>query len=287
MHYRCKGELTVFLALTFSILIVFMVTILGGIRRYAAKTDIILAMESSLYSCFGEYNKYLYDTYHLKYIDTSYKGIEASDEILKDHFMTYMQENIKEDGTRITGLIVDSVDILDSRRLSDNNMENLYKQIKRYCESMESTNITERSRPDVVLIEYIKDCFGCALYQGRNCVRTGEIEYVIYGNDSDDLNILNAQNDYEEYLEECMDENYEYCDIDVCMNYEEYLYEQLNDLSYMHLLCGIRNLINENVRANGSPGIDLNECIYSLKVLVNISSIYDFDYSISRDFSSE
>lgn len=281
MRYKQKGEITIFAALIMSVLIMFIYVVTSGIRRYVAKSEVIMDMDAALVSCFYEYNKYMYETYHMKYIDTSYKDYEISDDNLTNHMMTYMQECMKEGNSIVTGLTVSNIQLQDVHRAGDNNYANMYEQIKKYCVSKDNT-LSECDKK-TILCAYIQECFGNDSAPGNNSIRVGEEEYIIYGYATDTLNRDAARADYEEYVyDNCVEECLYF---DEYIRYEDYISRRIQELSYETIMHRIAFLINENLSVNGSPNTDVEKCIYSASVVAEVESLYGYDYTINREYT--
>lgn len=281
---RKRAEITVFMTLIMSIYIMFAVSIIGSIRRYVAKNEIVTAMDNALFSCFGEYNKYLYERYHLMYIDPSYKSDISNPEELLSHFETYMQANMKNGNQSVTTLTVCNVTITDIKYATDNNCDDMYKQIQKYCMQNENISVYEGSMPRKVLYEYIVDKFSDSSVHDQDKVRSGEIEYIIYGKDTDYQNIEKAYAEYEEYIQELYGELSIINNNIDCMGYSDYLLMKLEKMTSIDMLMRLKNLINENLKGNGSNGMCFDDCIYSIELSVDVASEYGFDYSIKRAY---
>lgn len=71
-----RGGITVFLTLILSVLSGFIIALTGLTKRYIAKSEAVYAVDNAVRSCFAEYNRELFDRYHILLIDSSYKGYE-------------------------------------------------------------------------------------------------------------------------------------------------------------------------------------------------------------------
>jgi hypothetical protein len=90
-----KGEITIFLALSLTIICGFILAILESARVAVIRMEIEIAMDMGIQSIFAEYNRELLERYDLFFIDTSYGEQLPSIEALKSHFGTYVQYNLE------------------------------------------------------------------------------------------------------------------------------------------------------------------------------------------------
>ena len=99
-----KGEITVFLALILSIMLGLLSVLIESARVQLIRMNIESVMDSSLHSCFGEYDQKLFKRYDLIFVDTSYKGVsEAGTDNLVKHLLQYVSENTDYSGLGVTG----------------------------------------------------------------------------------------------------------------------------------------------------------------------------------------
>ena len=96
-----KGVITVYLAITFSILLSMMLGAIQAAKYSAYRVVCECALQSALFSAFGEYNKELLEQYDLLYIDLSYMTNQVSYKALTDRMESYMNENLKEPEDRL------------------------------------------------------------------------------------------------------------------------------------------------------------------------------------------
>lgn len=90
-----KGEITIFLALSLTIICGLILAILESARVAVMRMEIEIAMDMGIQSVFAEYNRELLERYDLFFIDTSYGEQPPSIEELKSHFGTYVQYNLE------------------------------------------------------------------------------------------------------------------------------------------------------------------------------------------------
>lgn len=90
---QTEASISVYLALTFTIMLSLILLIVEGARENAIRMKLECAMDLSLSSVFAEYNRPLLEQYDLFFIDTSY-GLEgASIDRLEGHLESYLDDN--------------------------------------------------------------------------------------------------------------------------------------------------------------------------------------------------
>lgn len=101
---RKKGEITVFLALILSILLGLLSVLIESARAQLIRMNIEGVMDASLHSCFGEYDRKLFERYDLIFIDSSYRGTDTAgtDSVVR-HLAQYMAVNVDYTDTSATG----------------------------------------------------------------------------------------------------------------------------------------------------------------------------------------
>ncbi len=90
-----KASITVYLALTFVIMLSFLLTLVEGARENAIRMKLECAMELSLYSVFAEYNREMLKQYDLFFIDSSYGQGQGSIENVEAHLKGYLEDNFQ------------------------------------------------------------------------------------------------------------------------------------------------------------------------------------------------
>ena len=89
-----KGVITVFLTLTLSVIAVFILMLERGVRIYIARSEAEYAVDNAVRSCFAEYNRELFEKYHILAIDSSYKTEEGGLDRIEEHFSAYISESL-------------------------------------------------------------------------------------------------------------------------------------------------------------------------------------------------
>lgn len=90
-----KGHITVFLALTLSLLMSLFTLTIEGARINAIKMQVELVTEMGVGSAFAEYHRQLLEQYDLFFIDTSYGNRQGSMANTAEHIRNYMQYNLQ------------------------------------------------------------------------------------------------------------------------------------------------------------------------------------------------
>lgn len=122
--YQAEGSVSIYLALTFTIMLSLILVIVEGARENAVRMKLECAMDLSLSSVFAEYNRPLLKQYDLFFIDTSY-GLEgASIDRLEGHLESYLKDNFamnEEPGIvkNLLELYTEEVNITDYSLASD------------------------------------------------------------------------------------------------------------------------------------------------------------------------
>ena len=252
-----KGGITVFLTLILASLSGFIIALTGLTNRYVAKSEAVYAVDNAVRSCFAEYNRELFDRYHILLIDSSYKGIDNGQDRIADHFALYMENGISKNELCY-------VQISDSGNVAENNYEYLYESGVRYAK--EVTGIDDRllgADDDAFFLTYLLDV----------CTDDGDIEYLLYGFDSCDENIRLAADDYEN-----REEGGE-------MTYDSYLCKRLESEGILLLRRRFAELLSDYMRGAGSPGFDPEECFHSVTFKAVLSSRNIGEYSVEREYA--
>lgn len=95
-----KGVITVYLALTFSVLLSIFISALEAAKISAYRLIAECAVQNGIISAFGEYNRELLKQYDLLFVDLSYQTDKASVNALSDHVGDYIGQNLSEPESR-------------------------------------------------------------------------------------------------------------------------------------------------------------------------------------------
>lgn len=90
---RQRGEITVFLALTLTIMISVLFTVIEAARNNAIQFQSECVADMALQSALAEYNRELLEQYELFFIETGYGSAEAGYILLEQHIQGYMEKN--------------------------------------------------------------------------------------------------------------------------------------------------------------------------------------------------
>ena len=252
-----KGGITVFLTLILSSLSGFIIALTGLTKRYIAKSEAVYAVDNAVRSCFAEYNRELFDRYHILLIDSSYKGYEKGRDRIADHFTLYLENGICSNELCY-------VQILDAKSVSEMNCEYLYESGVKYAK--EVTGIDGRlsgKDDDAYFLSYLLNV----------CTDYGDIEYLLYGFDSDEENVRLASGDYE-----TCPENEE-------MTYDLYLCNRLENEGILLLRRRFADLLTKHMYRNGSPGFDADECYYKVTFSAVLKGNNTGEYSVEREYA--
>ncbi len=119
-----KGQVTVFISLIISVMLVLGMTAHKAIRVNLVQEKCVINTRSIVSSVMSEYDSYIFDNYHILLFDKKYDGI--SEEEKEEQLKRLLQENL---GDNIT---VDNVDILGYKYLLDNDCDEFKNQISEY-----------------------------------------------------------------------------------------------------------------------------------------------------------
>ena len=123
-----RGEITVFLVLILSSVMSLIFVLTASVKRFMIRSEAILAMDNAVMSCFAEYNRELFDTFHILLVDSSYKGDTGGRDRVLEHFETYLFNSLSSNE-------VISTRIVSCSDAAQENYEYLYKSALRYAKS--------------------------------------------------------------------------------------------------------------------------------------------------------
>lgn len=131
MLYKFRGEITTALALMLSILLAFVGVVIESARAQAVRAQTERVMQIGLHSCFGEFNKDLWEKYDLLAVDCSYRAAKGSEERFAEHLKEYASVNFTEPGADAADWLkmqVEKVALQEKELLSDGEGGALYTQ---------------------------------------------------------------------------------------------------------------------------------------------------------------
>ncbi len=103
-RYGLRGEITIFLALILSSMLGLITVLISSARYRMIRMNTETLTDTALHSCFGEYDRKLFNRYDLIFIDSSYRGEDkaGADNVIR-HFTEYIQTNTDQSDTGATG----------------------------------------------------------------------------------------------------------------------------------------------------------------------------------------
>lgn len=126
------GYLTVFLALTLTVLLSLILTLVEGARINAVRMRTETAGNIAVRSVLGEFHRELLRQYDLYFIDASYGTGAASLENVQRHLTTYMSKNLESGGGDFTGTSLESLTLDAARFAADDQAKALREQVYAY-----------------------------------------------------------------------------------------------------------------------------------------------------------
>jgi hypothetical protein len=120
-RYSAKGEITIFLSLTFVLMLSFILTMLDGAILQTTKGDYRLAADLAIYSAFGEYQLELLEEYGIFALEGSYERGSYDETNLIDRMAYYGAIGIEQE--------IESIQLL-----TDNNGQAFREQVLYYME---------------------------------------------------------------------------------------------------------------------------------------------------------
>ena len=106
-----SGEISIYLSLVFTVLISMLLTVITSARGAATQVVFECAIESSLLSAFGEYNKKLLEDYDVLFIDMSYLSKSPDPVRLESRLNSYFEDNLHPESDEKLLFISDFIDI--------------------------------------------------------------------------------------------------------------------------------------------------------------------------------
>ena len=134
-----RGSVSIYIILMFAVLLSFILLIVEGARKNAIRLKTECAMDLSMSSALGEYNRELLEQYDLFFIDTSYGRKQATIDNTAEHIKGYLTENFEVSGHMskdLLGLAAEQVLITDYSLASDENGVLLKKQAVDYMKDL-------------------------------------------------------------------------------------------------------------------------------------------------------
>ncbi len=99
-----KGYMTVFLALSLTLILSLVFTVIEGARISAIRMKFECAADIGMNSVLAEYHRELLEQYDLLFVDMSYGGSRADIGNTEAHLKNYMQKNFRPEGGLVSGV---------------------------------------------------------------------------------------------------------------------------------------------------------------------------------------
>lgn len=125
-----KGYLTLYISLSLSCLLTFVLVLIGGAYKGAARMKIECAADASCQSVLAEYSRQLQKQYDLFYIDLSYLNQAPSLEALEGRMKWYLMQNCSE-------YTLEGVQFEEYAVASDDGGQNMESQAVSYMKEMD------------------------------------------------------------------------------------------------------------------------------------------------------
>ncbi len=124
-----RGSVTIFLALTLSLMLSLVCTSVESVRMAAARTQILSSIDIGLYSLFGQYDKSLLKDYDLFFLDGSCGGGSLKLANVYDNMESYIKPVLKQNSQKLS-LVQGG--FTGYRLATDNGGEVFFHQAVRY-----------------------------------------------------------------------------------------------------------------------------------------------------------
>lgn len=132
-HIKVKAYLTVYLALSLTVLLTVVMALLAGVKKNTIRTEEEFALDTAGYSALAEYDQEMLKQYDLFFIDASYGGREPDIARIGGHVKQYADKNLENTGLFCSRLAL--AGIQDAEIATDQKGAVLKRQIIEYEES--------------------------------------------------------------------------------------------------------------------------------------------------------
>lgn len=151
---KCKAYLTIYLALSLTVLLSVVMVLLAGIKKNAVRMEEELALNTAGWSALAEYHQELLRQYDLFFIDSSYGGSYPAVEAVGEHVKEYANRNLQD--TKLLDSRLALIDIPEAEIATDGGGEVLKRQIIEYEENYLGLEAVEELFSDYVKAEQEK-----------------------------------------------------------------------------------------------------------------------------------
>lgn len=146
-----EGQITIYLSLSFAIILSLFVSIYDTARMSCAKVCAKCLADSALTSAFGEFNKELFEEYDLYYVDLSYLSNSPSPDNIARHIENFMKEeaDLSSQNTLfrisdVTGFNAETAELCRYRLATDNSGDSFKRQAIDYMKSLALGDVENR-----------------------------------------------------------------------------------------------------------------------------------------------
>lgn len=133
-HRKLKGQITVFLSLLLTILLLFSLTCTEGVRIYLGKGRAVRSMVSAQESVMADYNTFLWENYHFFAVDETYlTGNPIAMQLKMEQYMRSMLDAKSTKGmSHFYTFTIQNLNISEPVYLTDEEGEIIKNQIREY-----------------------------------------------------------------------------------------------------------------------------------------------------------
>ncbi len=144
MCRKRKGQVTVWLALTFLVFLSLYLICLESVQKQSARRMAEQVTESSLFSLFSEYEPHLLENYDLFYLDTSFRSGKENRDELCSHLWKFTEDNLnRTQGGTVLNLQMKGVEVKDFVRATDGGGMVFYQQAVRVMKDRTGLSLAE------------------------------------------------------------------------------------------------------------------------------------------------
>lgn len=125
-----KGQTTVFFSLMISVLLLFTLTALEVGRIYMSRVKVQAVVHSAQTSVLADYNRQLFERYHLLFYDPTYGT--GSTAVAEEKIADYMEQSLNGGGVKLYEYRVEEVALTNTGTIMDEDMQQVKEQIRQY-----------------------------------------------------------------------------------------------------------------------------------------------------------
>lgn len=134
IHKRLRGQITVFLSLMITAVLLFLLACSEGVHRYCGRARASSAFISAAESVMGDYEKFMWERYHILAVD---EGYGSPQDVLPASMEKYMLDSIASSTnlnkeSSLYSFSVENMNISDRQYLADDGYEALINEIREY-----------------------------------------------------------------------------------------------------------------------------------------------------------